>query len=146
MSGTITINAIIDKLLQQPNRINPLQFNSVKSKVKLKELKERITDLYIPETSFAVLSTFLQNTSLSIFTDEELIVLLKFDYSFIENKTITTNQSQQNLNKPYYDSLGTVINVEVRDRLKINTDFKFLHTINSTLSTEFLISFLLAQI
>ena len=146
MPTPITINSIVEKLLNQPNKISELKFGSVLAKRKLAQLKERINALYIDETSFQVLSTLLQNISLEIFTDEELITLLKFDYSFIENKTIVGTTSYQNLNKPYYDLNGTIINVEDTTRLIIDEDFQLLHAMASTLSIEFLISYILNQV
>lgn len=146
MPTPITINSIIDKLSAQPNRISALQFGTTRAKRKLSELKTRVPQLYIPETSFMVLATFLQNIDLTLFTDEELALLLKFDYAFIENKTVVSIPQKQNLNKPYYDSSGTLINVGDETRLTVDRDFQLLHTINSTLSVEFLISFILTQV
>ena len=146
MPTPITINSIVDKLAAQPNKIGALQFGTTRAKKKLPELKARIPQLYIPETSFVVLATFFQNIDLSLFTDEELALLLKFDYSFIENKTITVTPTRQNLNKPYYDSSGTIINVEDETRLNVDRGFQQLHAMNSTLSVEFLISFILTQV
>lgn len=146
MSAPATINAIINKLNAQSGRISALQFGSTQAKRKLSQLKARVPQLYIPETSFVVLSTFLQNINLSIFTDQELQVLLGFDYSFIENKTATTLPVGFDLYNPGYDIQGRLINVSISERLSINNTFQQLLTMNSTLSVGFLINFITNQV
>lgn len=146
MSTPVTINSIVDKLSTQQNRVTPLVFNTPLAKKKLKELNKRITALYIEDTSRVVVATFLQNISLDLFTDNELVTLLQFDYSFIENKTIIGNVNTVNLNKPYYDLSGTIINVADDERFNIDETFQFLNTIHSTLSVEFLLSYILSQV
>ncbi len=146
MSAPATINAIINKLNAQSGRISALQFGSTQAKRKLSQLKARVPQLYIPETSFVVLSTFLQNINLSIFTDQELQVLLGFDYSFIENKTATTLPVGFDLYNPGYDIQGRLINVSINERLSINNTFQQLLSLNSNLSVGFLINFITNQV
>jgi len=146
MSTSVLMNSVIEKLTQRPEKTTQLIFNSDNALKKQKELKTRVTSLYIDESSFITLAAFFQNIDISIFTDEELRFLLSFNYSTITAIKILPNEALTNLKVPYYDLNNTIINMPFNLLNNLGKDFKKLHSINKSLSLEYLISYLISQI
>lgn len=146
MSTTALVNSAINKLKNQPNRNSSLIFNSDLAVKKQNELKKRVLELYIQESSFIVLGTFLQNVNLDLFTQDELKVLLSFDYASINSNKVLPNDNLNNLKSPYYDLNNTIINMSYLELNTLTNDFKKLHSINKSLNIEYLISYLINQI
>ena len=148
MSSTITINSIVEKLLNIPTKAQQLIFNSDAALQKINYLKAKINRVYysIEETSFVALGALLQNVDLNIFTVPELVVLLRFDYTHLENSSAVGEIKCRDLIKPYYDLDGIIINMSDEESYKIDKEFSYLHATNRSLSLEFLASFIIAQI
>lgn len=146
MSTTTTVNNIISKLLSQPNKSVVLYLNGPRVAKQIETLKTRVNKVEIEETAYRSVAAFLQNINLNLFTDEELEVMLKFDYTFLENEHDTSYTKQRNLSKPYYDLDGTIINMSIDEELQIDSTFKELHATNKTLSVGFFASFLTIQV
>lgn len=146
MSTTATVNSIVSKLLEQPNKSLPLLLSSPRVDRQYAAIKARVDLVNIEETAYKSVAAFLQNIDLAIFTDEELEVMLKFDYCFIENTYETSKKRQRNLNKPYYDLGGNIINMSIRNELTIDSTFRELHATNKTHSVGYFASFLLMQV
>lgn len=140
------MNSVINKLSSQTNKTAQLLFNSDPSTKKQKELKKKIPELYIDESSFIVLGSFLQNTNLDLFTQDELKLLLSFDYAGISSSKVLPNEDLGNTKTPFYDLDNTIINMSFSSLNNLNEDFKKLHSINKNLNLEYLISYLINQI
>lgn len=146
MSISNQINSIISKLSAINSKTDILVFNSEKALTKQLELKQRINKLYINETNYVVLGTFLQNVNLSLFTEDELFTLISFDYASINAIKVLPNESIQTINTPMYDLNKTIINLSFKELNNLNNDFKKLHSINKSLSLEYLISYIVSQV
>lgn len=146
MSISNQINSIISKLSTINSKTDLLVFNSEKALIKQLELKQRINKLYINETNYVVLGTFLQNVNLNLFTENELITLISFDYSSINAIKILPNENVSAVNVPMYDLNKTIINLSFKELNSLNEDFKKLHSINKSLSLEYLISYIVSQV
>lgn len=146
MSISNQINSIISKLSAINSKTDILVFNSEKALTKQLELKQRINKLYINETNYVVLGTFLQNVNLSLFTEDELFTLISFDYASINAIKVLPNESMQTINTPMYDLNKTIINLSFKELNSLNNDFKKLHSINKSLSLEYLISYIVSQV
>lgn len=146
MSISNQINSIISKLSAINSKTDILVFNSEKALTKQLELKQRINKLYINETNYVVLGTFLQNVNLSLFTEDELFTLISFDYASINAIKVLPNESIQTINTPMYDLNKTIINLSFKELNSLNNDFKKLHSINKSLSLEYLISYIVSQV
>lgn len=146
MSTTSLLNSAITKLTQRSDTNLPLIFNSDEALKQQRKLKQRIRDLYIEEAAFIVVGTFLQNVDLNILTDDELKVLLTFDYSSIDAKTSTRQKTSVANKTPYYDVDNFIINMPFRTINNINSSFKQLHSINKSLSIEYFISYIVTQV
>jgi hypothetical protein len=146
MSTTSLLNSAIIKLTQRSDTNLPLVFNSDGALKQQKKLKQRVRDLYIEDLAFVVVGTFLQNVDLSILTDDELKVLLTFDYSGIDAKTRVRTYYPSINKTPYYDINNNIVNMPFKSINKINTLFKQLHSINKSLSIEYFISYIVSQI
>jgi hypothetical protein len=140
------MNSIISKLSSQTNRNINLIFNSDAAVKQQEKLKKKILDLYFNESSFVVLGTFLQNINLELFTEDELKLLLSFDYASINATKVLPNETLSNLKAPFYDLDNTIINMPFYTLNNLNNDFKKLHSINKNLNLEYLISYLINQI
>lgn len=146
MSTTSLLNSAIQKLISRPDKKQALIFNSDASEKQRAAIKKRITDLYIEELSFIALGAFLQNVDISQFTNDELKVLLTFDYSSIESISLSSQEKPPIIKTPYYDLDNRLINLSFNDINKINKDFKRLHSINKNLSIEYFISYIVSQV
>lgn len=146
MSISNQINSIISKLSAINSKTDILVFNSEKALTKQLELKQRINKLYINETNYVVLGTFLQNVNLSLFTEDELFTLISFDYASINAIKVLPNENIQTINTPMYDLNKTIINLSFKELNSLNNDFKKLHSINKSLSLEYLISYIVSQV
>lgn len=146
MSISNQINSIISKLSAINSKTDILVFNSEKALTKQLELKQRINKLYINETNYVVLGTFLQNVNLDLFTEDELFTLISFDYASINAIKVLPNESIQTTNTPMYDLNKTIINLSFKELNSLNNDFKKLHSINKSLSLEYLISYIVSQV
>ena len=146
MSTTSLLNSAIQKLINRPDTRRLLVFNSDASEKQRAEIRKRIPDLYLEELSFIVLGAFLQNVDIIIFTNDELKVLLTFDYSSIESVTLSPREKPPILKTPYYDLDNNIINLSLGDINNINKDFKRLHSINKNLSIEYFISYIVSQV
>ena len=146
MSTTSLLNSAILKLTQRTDVSTDLVFNSQEAIKQQKRLRKRIQDLYLDDTSFIVVGTFLQKVDLDIFTDDELKVLLTFDYSSIDAKSRNQIKTSIANKTPYYDIDNKIINMPFRDINNINTSFKQLHSINKSLSIEYFISYIVTQV
>ncbi len=146
MSTTSLLNSAIQKLLSRPDNQKTLIFNSDASEKKRLELRKRVPDLYIEELSFIVLGAFLQNVDLSTFTNDELKVLLTFDYSSIESVSLSPREKPPILKAPYYDLNNGIINLSLNNINSINREFKRLHSIHKNLSIEYFISYIVSQV
>lgn len=146
MSTTNLLNSAILKLTQRGDTNLPLVFNSDEALKQQKKLRERIQDLYIEQLAFVVVGTFLQNVDLTIFTDDELKVLLTFDYSSIDAKTRVRSYKHTVNKTPFYDIDKKIINMPFKDVNNINKSFKMLHSINKSLSIEYFISYIVTQV
>ena len=146
MSTTSLLNSAIQKLISKPDKSQVLIFNSDSSNKQKAEIKKRITDLYIEELSFTVLGAFLQNVDISEFTDDELKVLLTFDYSSIESVQLSPSRRSTVIKTPYYDLDNSIINLSFRSINTINKNFKRLHSIHKSLSIEYFVSYIVSQV
>lgn len=146
MSTTSLLNSAIQKLINRPDKRQALVFNSDASEKQRFEIKKRVTDLYIEELAFIVLGAFLQNVDISQFTNDELKVLLTFDYSSIESISLSPKEKPPVLKTPYYDLDNKIINLSFGDLNDINKDFLKLHSINKSLSIEYFISYIVSQV
>ena len=146
MSTTSLLNSAIQKLISRPDKSQVLIFNSDSSNKQKAEIKKRITDLYIEELSFTVLGAFLQNVDISEFTDDELKVLLTFDYSSIESVQLSPSRRSTVIKTPYYDLDNSIINLSFRSINTINKNFKRLHSIHKSLSIEYFVSYIVSQV
>jgi hypothetical protein len=146
MLTSVLMNSIISKLSSQTNRNINLIFNSDAAVKQQEKLKKKILDLYFNESSFVVLGTFLQNINLELFTEDELKLLLSFDYASINATKVLPNETLSNLKAPFYDLDNTIINMPFYTLNNLNNDFKKLHSINKNLNLEYLISYLINQI
>ena len=146
MSTTSLLNSAILKLTQRSDTSLPLIFNSEEAKKQQTRLRKRITDLYLEDTSFIVVGTFLQKVDLQIFTDDELKVLLTFDYSSIDAKSRNPSRPTVANKTPYYDIDNKIVNMPFRAINNINSSFKQLHSINKSLSIEYFISYIVTQV
>lgn len=146
MSISNQINSIISKLSAINSKTDILVFNSEKALIKQLELKQRINKLYIDETNYVVLGTFLQNVNLSLFTEDELFTLISFDYASINAIKVLPNENVSAVDVPMYDLNKTIINLSFKELNSLNEDFKKLHSINKSLSLEYLISYIVSQV
>lgn len=146
MSISNQINSIISKLTTINSKTDILVFNSEKALIKQLELKQRINKLYIDETNYVVLGTFLQNVNLSLFTEDELFTLISFDYASINAIKVLPNENVSAVDVPMYDLNKTIINLSFKELNSLNEDFKKLHSINKSLSLEYLISYIVSQV
>lgn len=146
MLTSVLMNSIISKLSSQTSRNINLIFNSDAAVKQQENLKKKILDLYFNESSFVVLGTFLQNINLELFTEDELKLLLSFDYASINATKVLPNETLSNLKAPFYDLDNTIINMPFYTLNNLNNDFKKLHSINKNLNLEYLISYLINQI
>jgi len=146
MSTTSLLNSAIQKLLSRPDNQKTLIFNTDASEKKRLELRKRVPDLYLEELSFIVLGAFLQNVDLATFTNDELKVLLTFDYSSIESVSLSPREKPPILKTPYYELNNSIINLSLNDINNINKEFKRLHSIHKNLSIEYFISYIVSQI
>ena len=146
MSTTSLLNSAINKLTQRSDTAKPLVFNSDQAIKQQSALKKRIQDLSIDDTAYIVVGAFLQNVDITVLTDDELKVLLLFDYSSIDAKT-RIRTYQPSINKtPYYDIDNNIINMDFKQINTINRNFKSLHSINKNLSIEYFISYIVTQV
>ena len=146
MLTSVLMNSIINKLSNQTDRNTSLIFNSDAAIKQQKKLRKKIVDLYFNHSSFVVLGTFLQNIELEVFTEDELKLLLSFDYASINSNKVLPNETLSNIKAPYYDLDNTIINMPFYILNNLNNDFKKLHSINKNLNLEYLISYLINQI
>lgn len=147
MSTTSLLNSAIEKLTQRNDSGSPLVFNSDEALKQQKRLKQKVKDLYIDDLAFIVVGAFLQNVDISIFTNDELKVLLTFDYSSIDAKTKVEKNYLPSANKtPYYDIDNRIINMPFDTINKINSTFKQIHSINKSLSIEYFIGYIITQV
>lgn len=146
MSTTNLLNSAIQKLTNRPDKRQALIFNSDASKKQRANIKKRVPDLYIEDLSFVVLGAFLQNVNINDFTNDELKVLLTFDYSSIESVSLSPKERPSVLKTPYYDLDNKIINLSFKDLSSINRDFLRMHSINKSLSIEYLISYIVSQV
>lgn len=146
MSTTSLLNSAVQKLINRPDKKQALVFNSDASEKQRAAIKKRIPDLYLEELSFIVLGAFLQNVDIGQFTNDELKVLLTFDYSSIESISLSPKEKPPILKTPYYDLDNKIINLSFENLNKINKDFLRLHSINKSLSIEYLISYIVSQV
>ena len=146
MSTTSLLNSAIQKLINRPDKRQILVFNSDASEKTIAAIRKRVPDLYIEELSFRVLGAFLQNVNITQFTNDELKVLLTFDYSSIESISLSPKEKPPVLKTPYYDLDNRIINLSFGDLNKINKDFLRLHSINKSLSIEYFISYIVSQV
>lgn len=138
------IQSAITKLLQRPNKKEQLIFGSEDAIKTYNKIKKIATKPALSDHSFLVLSSFLQRTDLSIFTKEELEVLLSFDYSYITGDKILPNKLGNSI--PMYDVGGTIINLDSNSVASIYRDFLKIHSINKSLSLEYLVSYIINQL
>lgn len=166
MPDISTVNNLIEKLLSQPLKSVPLVFNGSNVERKYLEIQNFISSIdiqYIEETSLRALAGFLQYTPLSLFNEEELLILLYLDYAYIENTTVVSREERFNIHQPIYDIGTTILNDPEFDDLKssgsqsyndINSEevlrnpkrFQFLRSLNSQLSLEYLAQILSSQL
>ena len=140
------ITSLINKLLSISSKPSVLIFNTDQAQKKYVELKNLITKLYLEEDSFIIISTFLQNVDLSIFTKDELIALLSFNFSSITSDIILPDIEEPNYNIPYYDINGYLINTSFDLVTNLDTKFQMLHSINKNLNIEYLIGYIINQL
>lgn len=146
MSTTSLLNSAITKLTQRPDTAQSLIFNSDQAVKQQTNLRKRIRSNSINDTAYIVVGAFLQNVDISILSDDELKVLLLFDYSSIDAKT-RVRVIRPSINKtPYYDIDNNIINMKLKEINSINTYFKKLHSINKNLSIEYFISYIVTQV
>jgi len=146
MPSTATVNSAIDKLVAQPNQRMPLIFNSLEANKKYTELTEKLVGVNVSDTNVRALAAFLQFTSISIFTDEEVETLAQFDYCRIENSKVVKDVDTQDLNRPYYDLDNQIINLSRAERISIKSKFQRLLSINKQLTLEYLVSYIINQL
>jgi hypothetical protein len=140
------LNQLVVKLLQRPEKKNSLIFNSEASKRTYRIIKSRIKNNSIDENSFLVVSTFLQNTDTSIFSDEELQTLLMFDYSSITASKVLPDKLKVPYTKPIFDLGNKIVNMDYLTITNISSEFLKIHSINKSLSLEFLVSYITNQL
>lgn len=146
MSTTNFLNSAIEKLISRPDTNKTLIFNSDTAEKQRLNIRKRIPDLYLEELSFIVLGAFLQNVDISIFTNDELKVLLTFDYSSIESVNLSYKPKPPILKTPYYDLDNNIINLSFKNINSINKDFKKLYSIHKSLSIEYFIGYIVSQV
>ncbi len=146
MPSSELMNSVVNKLLNRPNKIAPLIFNSEAANIKTNELKTRIVNYQLSETSYIIIGTFLQNIELNIFTDSELFHLLSYNYESIQSSKILPNNYNYNFKKPLYDLDNKLINAPYSLSFDIQNNFIRLQGINRILNLEYLANYLIAQL
>lgn len=140
------MNSIINKLLAQPFNSSDLIFNSDAAIKKQKELRKRVPYVNIDEASFTVLGTFLQNSNLDNFTNDELKLLLSYNYNSLNANKLLAQHHKKDTSSFLYDLNNNLINAPFDLSININKDFKKLHSINKSLNVEYLINYLVSQL
>lgn len=143
---TTLINSIINKLSAQSSKTSVLIFNSEQAIKQQKKLKSILIVYQIPENSLIVVAAFLQNINLNIFTEQELVHLLGYNYDSIQATKIVANIHNYDHNIPLYDLDNTIINANDLSTSSIRNNFKELQGINKNLSIDYFLNYLISQL
>lgn len=146
MPTNVLMNSVINKLNNQSSKRSNLIFNSDQAIKKQKELSLLLKNFQLSKSSLIIVGTFLQNINIGIFTEEELLHLLSYNYDSIESSKVTNNIYNYDYNKPLYDLDNTLINAPFYLTSAIQKNFKDLQGINKNLSIEYFINYLISQI
>lgn len=141
------IRELIEKLESlKRNKKGTLDFNSPNIVFKEQELKSLVKDSSISLVSVKVVATYFQNISLAKFTREELLIMLSFDYSQLENTNVTTPFSNTfDILNPPVDLEGSILDFK-EDLITVNLNHRRLLSVNKTKSLSFFINYLISQL
>lgn len=123
-----------------------LNINSTLLKRKQQEILSLVSGVNYNNISIQILSIYFQSTNLSKFTKQELELLLKIDYSNLENNSVDvlSNSDFDFLNPPLHTS-STIYNFKESSEKIKDTHSKLL-SINKTKSFNFFIDYIISQL